>query len=757
LGGTSSEGRTSYAVNRPYIGAFPFMDPRFFVECFDRVVRFERYVKSSGLFYLWRRIYRSYYGMSEDGYGYGYGFASFEVGRKGEQGELAVLKINSLRQVLTRYISLATSRRLAMNPLAENSDYETAMQVRLAKGVIDHYMYHADIERLLGRGVEYAALLGSCHFRQGWNASKGKEVMPPPGFDPSQQPGADVPRGTVDGTPFGMGNSESPGDYVPDQKAIREGDLECRLYTPIDVILDVRRREPTVDWLITRTYMNKHDVATKYPERKDDILRQARNPEALDFSRNSFDAQFDEYTDDIPVYEFWHSPSDAVPDGRYALFVAPDVGLHDEPLPYSRVPIQRLAQSDLIGTPWGYTPAWDALAPQEAQDALASIILSNQKTFGVGNVLVAKGSDIDRTQLGQGLNMILYTPGLPEPKPLNLTQTPREILENRDKMTQDIRNMLGVNNVSLGDPEASLKSGSALALVQAQAVEFSSDFQKNIILWQERCLTDTVDVVKRFVQEERLLPIVGKNKMLMMKPFTGASIERIQRIQIQEANPMAKTLAGRVQMADTLVERGMIPPGDIGNYFRIIQEGSIEPAINAPEMEKLCIQQENDMLADGMVPQALVTDKHASHIPEHLTLLSNPMARTNPVITHAVFTHVQEHIDQWTVATLQNPTILEVTGQAPLQTAMIQMQQMMAGMPGLVPPQQPQAGPPGQGGGGAQAAPGQAATGRPSPAAQVQNPMGGPPRGPSMPNMPKNPATGNRYESPGAANGIASQ
>src|SRR5258708_29114419 len=185
------------------------------------------------------------------------------------------------------------------------------------------------------------------------------------------------------------------------------------VFTPIDNIMDIRHRNHRVPWNMPRRYVNKYELAAKYPHMEEKIVQQHRNPEALDFAKNFFEPHYDDDSDEIPLLYFWHPKSNAVPEGRQTLLCAADCILEDGPLQYEEPPLRTLAHSNIIVTPFAFTPASDLLAPPQAPDTLASIILSNQQTFGVGNILSPKGGDFDRTQLATALNLIEYSPRPP--------------------------------------------------------------------------------------------------------------------------------------------------------------------------------------------------------------------------------------------------------------------------------------------------------------------------------------------------------
>ena len=161
---------------------------------------------------------------------------------------------------------------------------------------------------------------------------------------------------------------------------------------------------------------------------------------------------------------------------------------------------------------------------------LYSTAVTNQSTFGVQNILVPKGHDLSTAQMSGGLNVMEYDPKVGEVKALNLTQTPAEIFNFMQMLEKLAETISGVNSVARGNPEASLKSGAALALVQSQAIQFSMGLQQSYAQLVEDLGTGTISILKTYAQVPRVAAIAGKANRPMMKSFVGADLDQINRL-----------------------------------------------------------------------------------------------------------------------------------------------------------------------------------------------------------------------------------
>ncbi len=232
-----------------------------------------------------------------------------------------------------------------------------------------------------------------------------------------------------------------------------------------------------------------------------------------------------------------------------------------------------------------------------------------------------------------------------EPKAMQLTSTPPEIFNFITQLERAQETLSGVNSVARGNPEASLKSGAALALVQSMAIQFSQNLQQSYARLVEDVGTGTINILKTFAAVPRVAAIAGKSNRPLMKEFSGEDLSGINRVIVDMGNPLTRTTAGKVNLADALAERNMIDNPD--QYIQVVTTGRLEPIIEGKQAQLLLIKSENEKLADGIRQQVVLTDNHAKHILEHTTVLSNPEIRATPddPIVLATLEHIQEHME----------------------------------------------------------------------------------------------------------------
>lgn len=576
-------------------------------------------LESNGYMEKIRLCWAAYYGAYYTDFGSGH-----QVTFGGDQGELSQLPVNHLRNLAKHMLVMTTANRPAMEARSVNTDYKSLVQTQLANGLLDYYLREKRLEKYLTKAVESAIVLSAGYIKMEWNATSG-EIY----------------------------------DYSEELETnIHEGDVEFSNLTPFDIMFDPTKESQNHDWILARSYKNRFDLIAKYP----DFEQQIKNlPEKSEVKDGGVDTWGYNTTDDVNVYEFYHGRTEAMPDGRYMLFCDQDSVFIDTPLPYRRIPIYRISCDDILGTPFGYSPLFDLLPIQEAINSSYSTILTNQNAFGVQNILVPRGADITVNDLGGGLNVIECNIQAGKPEPLNLASTPKEVFDFLAMMEKAAETISGVSSVTRGNPEKSLESGAALALVQSMSLQFMSGLQAQYVQLIEDVGSGLIDVLKDFAAVPRIAAIVGKNQRTYLKEFKGDDLSSINRVIVDVGNPLAHTTAGRVQMAEHMMQMGLIKnPTD---YFSVINTGNLDTMTKSYNAENNLMQGENEALINGEDVPVLAIDEHDKHIFEHRSILSDPDLRKDPQLVQRVLQHIQEHI-----AALQqtDPNLLGLINQKPL-------------------------------------------------------------------------------------------
>ena len=576
------------------------------------------------------RMWRAYHGA------YGGDNNGHEISFMGEQGELVSLPVNHFRNLAQHMLNMITANRPVMEARAINTDYKSLAQTYLANGILDYYMKEKHLEDALKKAVEMAIVLGAGFIKLEWNATSGEAYD----FD------------------------EETGQFN------YEGELEFSNLSPFDVVVDGTKESWNNEWILVRGFQNRFNLMAKYPEQAERISRLPSKNEATKYRIGVFS---NDDTDDIPVFEFYHKKSEAMPDGRYLLFLDSDVVLLDAKLPYRTMPIFRVTAGDIIGTPYGYSPMFDVFPIQEGINSLYSTIMTNQNAFGGQSLFVQRGADIAISTLEGAMNII---EGNFKPEPLQLTQTAPEVFKFLEMLIESAETISGINSVARGNPEASLNSGAALALIQSMALQFISGLQQGYVRLIEDTGTALISILKDYAHTPKVVALVGKNNRPLLKEFTGDQINAINRVIVDVGNPLARSTAGRVQIAEQLIQMGLVKNPQ--QYFQVLNTGRLDTMFEGEMSELLLIKQENEQLLEGQPIPTTFLDQHRMHIMEHRSVLADPDLRRDANLVNNVLQHIQTHIDL--LRTTDPDTLMMINEQPLMQPG----EMPMPGQPGAM-------------------------------------------------------------------------
>ena len=564
------------------------------------------------------KIQKSHY------YYYGKGNTSSHIRRTGSQNQLSEVMINDYRSLCQHVVTLVTANRPSFDVKATNTDYASIAQCVLGEQILEYYMRDREVEKLLKRQCDYAVKYSEGFIGLDWDATAGQVI----GIDENDKPYTD-------------------------------GDIRYSLYTPLQVIRDIYN-EGQQDWVITVQKVNKYELAAKYPAYAEDILKvDSTNYKAdqRDIDYYTRNGEIDN-TDVVPFYTFYHRKCAALPEGRIVFFVETKK-LLDGPLPYENIPISRMTPKDLDGTCLGTAPAWDLLGLQEVSDRIYSALVSNNLTFARQVVQTTPDNDINVSDLADGMLLIESDA---EIKPVQLTRSAPESYQLAQAIDSKKQELIGVNEVVRGTPGPNLRSGNALAIVAAQAITYNSDLTAAYNLATEDVGTLTLRFLKTFAQHPRFASIVGKYKKAYLKEFKGEDLYGIDRVTVNQRNALMSTTAGKVQLAENLLQNGILTKPE--QYLMVVETGSLDMLTEPAIVEQMLIKEENEKLAEGNNPPVTFIDSHQLHIREHKAVISNIESRYTPAVVKAVQDHIWEHIN---LLRSMDPEILMITGSQPSQ------------------------------------------------------------------------------------------
>jgi len=556
----------------------------------------KRYLIDTGILRLLRKSYISFYGNPEI---------------QDLDQSLKAIHVNNYASLIRQLHVMVTSQRPAWSPRAINSDLESQASCELAEGLLDYYMREKSLETKLNQSTLLSLFLREGWTIVDWDPNAGKEIA----FDEESN------------------------------EAVFEGDAQVRVKTMLDVARDIHKRDQlSHDWYIVRDFKNKWDLIEKWPEHAEKLQSlEGDNRDNWEYELNTKAVRKSNSESDlVPVYRLYHAKTPAMPEGRLVDIVNDEIVLFDGPLPYKRPYCFVTSSSEYIDMPYSHSTAFDLLPLQDAMDSTFSAILTNQSANAVQNFQMPKGSGLKVTQVMEGMNVIEFDPKLGGLAPLDLLKTAPEVFSFADVINNYMQLLSGISSITRGDAPASM-SGAAMALLQQQSLQFSNGLQLSHNTTLENIGTALIELFQEFAEEPRLAIIAGKTKKPLIKYFSGSDLKGVNRVIVDVGNAMAKTGAGRMELAKDLLQ----VPGAIKTpeqYLGVVTTGNLEPLYEHDRSRQHLIKEENEALTQGEQVQAVLTDDHSVHILEHSCVANNLEVRKNPEILQNVLSHIMEHM-----------------------------------------------------------------------------------------------------------------
>lgn len=550
----------------------------------------------------------------------------------GKQGELVKMVVPQARSLVRQLVTLVTKQKMAYNAIAESESGDVVEDTRLANALVEQII---DKERCDQKGevmAEFAAITGQGIMGALWRTDKG-----------------------------------DPYAVNPDtQNIIYGGEIEIVTPHAMDCFYDYTIPEwENVSELEVRVSKNRWDLIAQFPELKDELLKveSASQRQASGAWRDN-GAQTE--TDMISCYEWYVRPSAGLPNGRMMFYASEKAVFSDGPNEYGTIPFEVMRPEPIMGMGFGYPIFSNLLPAQEMMDHSFSAIATNQSAFAVQTVTVPRGAGISVQEIN-GMNFLSFTPmqnvqGGGRPEPLQLSQSAPETFKFIDLLKGHMLEISNLNASIRGAPPPGVTSGTAIATLSTNALEFLSSAQRAYTQTLERVMTHAVNGYKKFAHIEHKVVQHGKNSQAYAKKFSGDDLGSIAGIKITVANPLTQTMSGRLELADKLAGWGLIK--NMQEALLVLEGAPTRKLYETELSEDDLVVAENDELQSGQPVQVLITDDHAAHIRKHSTLLNDPKIRMNGQSVQPILAHIEEHLN---LAKSQDPFLAAMvrTGKTP--------------------------------------------------------------------------------------------
>ncbi len=570
---------------------------------------------------------------------------------QGVQGELVRMFTPEARTAIGRLKAIISKQRLSFSCLAEVSGSDVSEDIRVGNALTDQIIQNERLDIKAPECLEGALVCGKWFLKTIWNSERG----------------------------------ESTGYRDQHGRMLRTGGPEITPVSIFDCFYDVDYNcQQDRPWMMVRAHRSRWDLMAEHPDMADAIRGLPPAQEVLGASF-WFNPTFVN-DDTVIVWEFYHKPSPAIPNGRILIFSSRDTVYYDDVNKYGVIPIEEMSPETVLTTGLGYPKFSDLLPSQEMLDNTLSAIATNSSQFAVQNVLVSRNAGINLEEIN-GMRFISYTPenvpGGGEPKALNLSATAPETFKFADMLSGKIDKLSLLNGALQGQPPPGVTSGTAIATLAASGIESINPYTLCYYYCLEKTMWHALNAYQKFGDAFQTLRVTGKNSQITGSSFNKETIKNLSGVKIITTNPLMQTISGRIEVAEKMMG---IPKDMWGDYASILEGASLQILTKGVVAQKDLIQMENDQMAQGTQVPALATDNHAEHIKGHSEPLNDPGVRLNGKVNQVYLDHIMEH---YTLSKQTAPDLMYMvqTGQMPAAPPPAPAGNTGGGMPPLAPTQ----------------------------------------------------------------------
>lgn len=611
----------------------------------DRIEKFWSACDATGRRALWGQMLRLYYGMDPTG-----GFrSSHYVTLEGAQGENVSYRMNDIRALVRKQLTMTTGTRPMFELTARAYDASTTEAIEVGTAVLDKYLDDS-VEQKAHNSAELMLVMGEGWTATTWDDMGGRIKEVPEIVDPMM------------------------GQIVQEASIEMSGDVRVLSLRPDQVVrdTDITQDMEAHRWVILVVQRDKWEMAARYPEYRQEILRASNeNDRWLWKGLGSTEGGTSNY-DTITTYELYHRRSPVVPYGVAAIMVG-DCLVSRAPMPYDDLPVAWSVASTAPGDVFGYGESWDLAAPQMAIDSVTTQLATNRENYGRAWISVHPAAELD-VQNVSGAKIIR-------------SMTPPQVLDLSNGGVASGQAMIDLLRAGMGqltglDAQSEpASSGEMLALQQQQSAQYNSRLQFGWFAMYKRMLGQLLKIIQRFVSEEDTVHISGENNAPVVRRWKGSDLHALDGIKVDMGTTAMRTASFRYQVAQNLLAQQAIT---VPQYLQMISTGRYQPALEAPRVLETMAERRMQIISDGGTYQPLATDPHELLISRLATLLCDPEMEQR---AQEIIPIVMQHVDLWTQMTMspQGMSLLAATGQNPSPGAAVMQAQQAAAMAAQAP------------------------------------------------------------------------
>lgn len=500
--------------------------------------------------------------------------------------------VNRIKPIIRGELSKLTSQKPTAYILPSSSDDKDMFAAQAGEQIWQSLYDNKKIPKKLRKALWWNQVCGNSFIKCYWN---------PQEIDTDSDQMGDICYEAV--TPFHI--------FVPD---LREEELEKQPF-----LIHAQLKSP--DW-----------VRLNFPDKKINISGDSKNEILDDSWLNIIGGMNSKESSSILCLELWVKPGKLMmfPKGGVFTVIGDTLVQEYEGMPFAHkdYPFTKI---DNIPTGKFYTDSTivDLISPQREYNRTRGQIIEAKNKTSKPQLLAERGSVDASKMTSEPGQVIEYQPGMNPPQPLPIQPLPQYVLDELERIKQDMEDISGQHEVSKGQAPPGVTAATAINYLQEQDDSMLSFTYASFEEAVERIAYQSLTYVQEFWDTPRIIKVTGNDGFFDSLTFKGADLRGNTDIKVEAGSALPISKSAKQAFIMDLMKMGFVDPAtglevmEMGGIAKIYE--AVQTDVRQSQRENLRLSQIDDQAYaqfEAMGQQANIVavnsfDNHEIHIATH--------------------------------------------------------------------------------------------------------------------------------------------
>lgn len=377
------------------------------------------------------------------------------------------------------------------------------------------------------------------------------------------------------------------------------GDVCFTAETPFHILVPDFREEELENqpFLIHAQSKSSEWVKMNFPKALDGTQLNSGTSDAQDLLEDSYlnmtGTQVLNKQHNVLVLEVWVKPNSTplFPGGAFFTIVGDKIvqGYQQWPFSHGMYPF---AKFDHIPSGKFYSSSTiDDLIPlQKEYNRTRGQIIENKNRMAKQQLIAPRGSVNAAAITSEPGQVIEYTPGFAEPKPLQVQDMPSYVMQEMDRMMVDWNDISGQHDVSKGQAPPGVTAATAISYLQERDESKMSPTFDSLEEGIEKVARMTLTYVHDYWDIPRMVRTTGPNGSFDVVAFKGSDLGSNLDIRIESGSSLPVSKAAKQALITDWMKMGFISPQ---KGMEVLDMGGINKIYESIQVDQKQIQREN--------------------------------------------------------------------------------------------------------------------------------------------------------------------